>query len=81
MEGACWGKDSSGSGARLLQWSQLSVPALPVIAFTADITLTLLKKEHDTYVFSLIKCVMHAYCNVRRHHLAKHYTHHRKIHP
>ena len=36
-----WGKeDSSGSGARLLQWSQLSVPAVPVIALTNDITLT-----------------------------------------
>ena len=34
------GKDSSGSGARLLQWSQLSVPAVPVIALTTDITLT-----------------------------------------
>ena len=40
----------------------------------------MLKKEHDNYVFSLIKAVTHAYCNVRRHHLAKHYTHHRKIH-
>lgn len=41
MEGACWGKeDASGSGARLLQWSQLSVPAVPVIALTTDITLT-----------------------------------------
>ena len=42
MEGACSGKeDSSGSSARLLQWSQLSVPAVPVIALTTDITLTL----------------------------------------
>ena len=41
MEGACWGKeDASGSGARLLQWSQLSVPAVPVIALTTDIKLT-----------------------------------------
>ena len=41
MEGACWGKeDASGSGARLLQWSQLSVPAVPVVALTTDITLT-----------------------------------------
>ena len=41
MGGACWGKeDASGSGARLLQWSQLSVPAVPVIALTTDITLT-----------------------------------------
>ena len=41
MEGACWGKeDASGSGARPLQWSQLSVPAVPVIALTTDITLT-----------------------------------------
>ena len=41
MEGAFWGKeDASGSGARLLQWSQLSVPAVPVIALTTDITLT-----------------------------------------
>ena len=36
-----WGKeDSSGSGARPLQWSQLLVPAVPVIALTTDITLT-----------------------------------------
>ena len=41
MERACWGKeDTSGSGARLLQWSQLSVLAVPVIALTTDITLT-----------------------------------------
>ena len=41
MEETCWGKeDSSGSGARLLQWSQLSVPAVPVTALTTDITLT-----------------------------------------
>ena len=40
MEGACWGKeDASGSGARPLQWSQLLVPAVPVIALTTDITL------------------------------------------
>ena len=40
MEGACLGKeDASGSGARPLQWSQLSVPAVPVIALTTDITL------------------------------------------
>ena len=41
MEGACWGKENaSGSGARLLQWSKLLVPAVPVIALTTDITLT-----------------------------------------
>ena len=41
MEGACWGKeDASGSGACLLQWSQLSVLAVPVIALTTDSTLT-----------------------------------------
>ena len=26
----------------------------------------MLKKEHDNYVFSLVKAVTHAYCNVRR---------------
>ena len=41
MEGACLGKEyASGSSARPLQWSQLSVPAVPVIALTTDITLT-----------------------------------------
>ena len=73
MEGACLGKeDASGSGVRPLQWSQLSVPAVPVIALTTDITLTrsleehMLKKEHDNYVFSLVKAVTRAHCNVRR---------------
>ena len=41
MEGACWEKeDASGNGACLLQWSQLSVLAVPVIALTTDSTLT-----------------------------------------
>ena len=45
MEKACWGKeDSSGRGACLLQLGQLSVPAVPVIALTTDITLT--RKAH-----------------------------------
>ena len=26
----------------------------------------MLKKEHDNYVFSLVKAVTHAHCNVRR---------------
>ena len=87
MEGACWGKeDASGSGARPLQWSQLLVPAVPVIALTTDITLT--RRAHaekgarQLRLFTRQSCyACTLQCPQVRHHLAKNYTHHRKIHP
>ena len=70
MEGACFGKeDASGSGACPLQWSQLSVPAVPVIALTTDITLTRrAHAEKGAWQLRLFtrQAVMHAHCNVRR---------------
>ena len=72
-----------GKGGRQRKWCAPAAMEPIVGASRTSDSEHMLKKEHDNYVFSLVKAVTHAHCNVRTRGTTwrKHYTHDRKILP